>query len=85
MNKASSNRRGGGGGSETVWVKKEVAWPQNFNLEVLKKSRVSYDSLSLSQWVACFSQYIKEESDPSIRNHMLDYLTDLMEDSHDVG
>ena len=73
------------GGSETVYVKKEVPWPHNFVLGGSKKSRVSYDALSLSQWVAGFSQIIREEPNNDTRNQMLDYLTDLMEDSHDFG
>ena len=73
------------GGSETVYVKKEVPWPHNFVLGGSEKSRISYDALSLSQWVAGFSQIIREESNTDTRNQMLDYLTDLMEDSHDFG
>ena len=37
------------GGSENIWVKKQVAWPQNFILGGNNKSRVSYDSLNLCQ------------------------------------
>ena len=39
----------------------------------------------MRQWVAGFSCIIREESHPNIRNHMLEYMTDLMEDSHDFG
>ena len=35
--------------------------------------------------MAGFSQIIRKEQDPKTRDHMLDYLTDLMEDSHDFG
>ena len=35
------------GGSETIWVKKEVAWPQNHVLGGNSKTRVNYDSLQL--------------------------------------
>ena len=73
------------GGSETVYVKKEVPWPHNFALGGSKKSRISYDALSLSQWVAGFTEIIREESNTDTRNQMLDYPTDLMEDSHDFG
>ena len=38
------------GGSETIWVKHEIAWPHNFVLSGNSKNRVTYDSLSLSQW-----------------------------------
>ena len=73
------------GGSETVWVKNEVPWPHNHVLSGSNKSRTSYDALSLSQWVAGFSCIIREEVDPSVKNHMLEYMTDLMEDSNDFG
>ena len=73
------------GGSETVWVKKEVPWPQNHILSGSNKSRICYDALCNSQWVAGLSCIIREESDPNIRNHMLEYMTDLMEDSHNFG
>ena len=46
---------------------------------------MSYDALTLSQWIAGFSQIIREDTCTDTRNHMLDYLTDLMEDSHDFG
>ena len=48
-------------------------------------SRASYDNLSMSQWVAGFSQIIREQNDPIVKNQMLDYMSDLMEDSHDFG
>ena len=54
-----------------------------FSLEVL--SRASYDNLSMSKWVAGFCQIIREQSDPTVKNQMLDYMSDLMEDSHDFG
>ena len=41
----------------------------------------TYDSLSMSQWVAGFCQIIREQNDPTIKNQISDY----MEDSHDFG
>ena len=72
-----------GGVNETVWCKREVPWPQNFILSGSNKSRTSYDSLSMSQWVSGFATIIREELDIETRNSMLEYLADLMEDSHD--
>ena len=74
-----------GGSSDTVWCKREVPWPQNFILSGSSKSRTSYDNLSMSQWVSGFSAIIREESDPETKNQMLEYLSDIMEDSHDFG
>ena len=39
----------------------------------------------MSQWVSGFSHIIREESNPETKNLILDYLADLMEDSHDFG
>ena len=74
-----------GGSNDTVWCKREVPWPHNFILSGSSKSRTSYDSLSMSQWVSGFSSIIREESDLDTKNQMLEYLSDLMEDSHDFG
>ena len=73
------------GGGETIWVKREVPWPQHFVLGGTNKNRLTYDALSMSQWVSGFAQIIREETNQTTRNNMLDYLADLMEDSHDFG
>ena len=73
------------GGGETIWVKREVPWPQNFVLGGTTKNRLTYDALSMSQWVSGFAQIIRDESNQKTRDNMLDYLADLMEDSHDFG
>ena len=49
------------------------------------KSRVTYDNLSLSQWVSGFATIIKDEQDLETKNKMLEYLAEIMEDSHDFG
>ena len=73
------------GGSETIWVKNEIAWPHNFVLSGNTRNRVTYDSLSLSQWVSGFATIIRDENDVEVKNRMLEYLSELMEDSHDFG
>ena len=73
------------GGSETVFVKREVPLPQNFILGGSTRARVSYDSLSMGQWVSGFATIIKDEKDPKIKQNMLEYLSEIMEDSHDFG
>ena len=37
------------------------------------------------QWVAGFCQILREEQDPQVREHMLDYLIALMEDTNDFS
>ena len=51
------------GGSETIWVKKEVAWPHNHVLGESLKNRVTYDNLTISQWVSGFATIIRDEND----------------------
>ena len=55
-----SIRKSQRGGSETVYVAKQVPWPQNKILAGSLKNRVSYDSLSVYQWVSGFSTIIRE-------------------------
>ena len=71
------------GCSDTVFCKQEVPWPHNYILTGNTKSRATYDNLSMSQWVAGICQIIREQSDLTVKNQMLDYISDLMEDSHD--
>ena len=73
------------GGVDTVWCRSQIPWPQNHVLGGSSKARVSYDSLSMSQWVSGCCAIIREEGDLATKNAMLDYMTDLMEDSHDFG
>ena len=85
VNKDKGKFKSQRGGSETIWVKNEIAWPHNFVLSGNMKNRVTYDSLSLSQWVSGFATIVKDESDIETKNQMLEYLSELMEDSHDFG
>ena len=73
------------GGTDTVWVKRQTPWPQSFILGGPNKSRVSYDSLSVFQWVSGFCNIVKEESDSKAKNQMLEYISDLMDDAQDFG
>ena len=50
------------GGSDTYWCKKEVPWPQNHILSGTSKPRVTYDNLSMAQWVSGFCAIIRDES-----------------------
>ena len=73
------------GGSDTVWVKKQVPWPQNFILGGSNKSRMSYDNLSWCQWVSGFAMIAREENNLEVKNAMLDYLSEIMEDANDFS
>ena len=71
------------GGNEAVFVKKQVRWPQNFILGGQNKSRISYDNLSMCQWVAGFTMIMREEQNLEVKNAMLEYLGEIMEDAQD--
>ena len=53
--------------------------------KITSKSRVSYDSLSISQWVSGFAMIINDEPDIDVKQNMLEYLSEIMEDSHNFG
>ena len=48
-------------GGVDVFVKHRVKWPHEYVLSGSSKERVSYDQLSVVQWVAGFCRTIKEE------------------------
>ena len=44
-----------------------------------------YVALSWCQWVAGFATIAREEQNLEIKNSMLEYLTEIMEDANDFG
>ena len=60
-------------------------WPLNFILGGKNKSRISYDNLSMCQWVAGFAMIIREEQNLEVKNAMLEYLGKIMEDMQDFS
>ena len=73
------------GGPVEVVVPNRVKWPQEFVLSGFKKERVQYDQLSMVQWVAGYCRILREENNPQVKEHMIDYLIALMEDAHDFS
>ena len=51
------------GGSVDMFVKSRVKWPHGYVISGQTKDRVTYNQLSLVQWIAGFCRTIKEESD----------------------
>ena len=49
------------GGSIEIMVKIKVKWPNEYILSGLSKERISYDQLSVVQWVTGFCSIMKEE------------------------
>ena len=73
------------GGTVEVMVKNRIKWPHEYILSGLSKERVTYDQLSVTQWVAGFGRTMRDESDPEIRKYMLDYMISLMDDANDFS
>ena len=80
-NKIKSQR----GGSVDVFVKHRVKWPHEFVLAGSQKERVSYDQLSMGQWMAGFCRTMREENCTQNKDAMLDYLISLLDDSNDFS
>ena len=57
--------------------------PHNNVLGGLTRQKVTYDQLSLTQFIQGFTRNILDESDNEVREQMLWYLSDLMEDATD--
>ena len=51
------------GGPGDFLLKRMVDWPQNFILTGSKKTRPTYDDLTITQWVSGFVQCVQEKSD----------------------
>ena len=73
------------GGNFEVLVKQRVKWPHEYVLSGLNKERVTYDQLNVTQWVAGFGRTMRDESDPIMKQHMLEYLIALMDDANDFS
>ena len=71
------------GGNIEVIVKNRVSWPHEHILGDMSKQRVTYDQLSLTQFVQGFTKNMLEEQNEHCRENMLQYLSDLMEDASD--
>ena len=69
-------------GSIDVVVSHHVKWPQEYVLSGSKKKRVQYDQLNVTQWMADFCRIMKEETNLENKEHMLDYLIQLLEDAN---
>ena len=73
------------GGNVEVSVKRKVSWPHEPILGGVSRQRVSYDQLSLTQWVQGFCKNVLEQKSSERRDIMVSYLGDLMEDATDFS
>ena len=71
------------GGNVDVTVKARVAWPHEPILGGSSRQHVTYNQLTLTQWVQGFCKNIMEEPSRECRYEMISYMSDLMEDATD--
>ena len=72
------------GGQVEVLVKKNrVKWPHEYVLAGNNKERVTYDQLTMGQWVAGSCRTMIDESDKNCKEAMLNYLISLLDDAND--
>ena len=60
-----------------------VKWPHELVLAGQTKDQVTYNQLSPIQWMVGFCRTIREESDMAVREYMLDYVINLLDDATD--
>ena len=73
------------GGPVEVLVPNKVKLPHEYVLSGSQKECVSYDQLSVIQWVTGFCRIMGNEQDRTIQNSMLDYLIALFDDANDFS
>ena len=65
--------------------KAKVKWPQDLAFVGTLRPRLTYDQLSITQWLLGFLRIRQEEQDPLIRENMIEYLTELAQDACDYS
>ena len=73
------------GGPVEVTVQEKVAWPHEHILGGQTRQRVTYDQLTMPQFVQGFVKNILDEKNLDNREFMLRYLGDIMEDTSDFS
>ena len=73
------------GGSMDIFVNERVKWPHEFVLAGSTKDRITYNQLNIAQWISGFCRILRDENSQKIRDHMLDYLIVLLDDSNDFS
>ena len=73
------------GGQVDVFVKNRIKWPHEYVLAGSQKERVSYDQLTMGQWMAGFCRTMRDENCIQNKDAMLDYLISLLDDSNDFS
>ena len=85
LNKTGTKVKSLRGGPVEALVPNRVKWPHEYVLSGNSKERISYDQLSITQWMAGFGRIMKEETNSEIKDSMLDYLVSLLDDANDFS
>ena len=81
----SSKLKSKRGGAVDVVVQQKVAWPHEHILGGHNWQRLTYDQISMPQFVQGFVKNMLDEQNLEYREHMLHYLGDIMEDAADFS
>ena len=73
------------GGSMDIFVKERVKWPHEFVLAGSTNHRITYNQLNITRWMSDFCRILRDENCHKVRDHMLDYLIALLDDSNDFS
>ena len=73
------------GGPVDVVVAKKVTWPHEYILGGTSRQHITFDQLNLTQFVNGFVRGVLDEENQNVRQQMLSYLCDLMEDANDFS
>ena len=65
--------------------KSKVKWPQDLAFIGSMRKRQSSDQLMTCQWLSGFLRIRQEESDHNIKENMIDYVTELLQDACDYS
>ena len=63
----------------------KVKWPQDLAFVGTMRKRPTYDPLTTCQWMLGYLRIRQEETDANIREHMIEYLTELMQGACDYS
>ena len=73
------------GGPVDVVVQQKVSWPHEHILGDQNRKRLTYDQITMPQFVQGFVKNILDEQNPQYREHMLQHLGDIMKDTSDFS
>ena len=73
------------GGPIEVIVPHRVKWPHGYILSGSNKEWVPYDHFSITQWMAGFCSFMRDEKNSTYLTGMLDYLISLLDDANNFS